>query len=161
VRANEGPDMIDAPGLMSKLSSPQETGPTTIRPPLPAGTQGENFGDDEPTQASGKASHMRELVTGQHATNPPPTPPTSPQPSPTASPEEAALEGELSQVYHDFIETKQRLGEPTDGVSLEKFLVKLKANRAQLMSRYACRTVKFQVYVKDGKAALKATPVQS
>jgi hypothetical protein len=152
---NEGPDMIDAPGLMSKLQSPQETGPTTVRPP--GSVQNENFGDDEPTVASGKASHMRDLVTGAHATHPPPIP----QPQPTASPEEAALEGELSQVYHDFIETKQRLGEPTDGVSLEKFLVKLKANRAQLMSRYACRTVKFQVYVKDGKAALKATPVQS
>ncbi|HZA15077.1 MAG TPA: MXAN_5187 C-terminal domain-containing protein [Myxococcaceae bacterium] len=28
------------------------------------------------------------------------------------------------------------------------------------MSRYNCRTVRFQVYVKEGKAALKATPVK-
>ncbi len=155
----DGPDMIDAPAMLPKMASPNETGPTTIRAPG-AGQQNENFGDDEPTQASGKATQMRDLVTSQHATHAPPPIPAA-QPAPTASPEEAALEGELSQVYHDFIETKQRLGESIDGVSLEKFLVKLKANRAQLMSRYACRTVKFQVYVKDGKAALKATPVQT
>jgi hypothetical protein len=28
------------------------------------------------------------------------------------------------------------------------------------MTKYACRTVKFQVYVKENKAALKATPVK-
>ena len=32
-------------------------------------------------------------------------------------------------------------------------------NRDQLISRFGCKGVKFQVYVKDGKAALKATPV--
>jgi hypothetical protein len=30
-----------------------------------------------------------------------------------------------------------------------------------LVEKYSCRTVRFQVYVKDGKAALKATPVKS
>jgi hypothetical protein len=153
-----GPDLIDAPDAMPALQLPvNETGPTRIRE---QGSQkNRNFSDDEPTVASAKATQARDLATGRHAHNGPAPGPTQPQP--TASPEESAVEGELSQVYHDFIETKQRLGESIDGVSLEKFLVKLKANRAQLMSRYACRTVKFQVYVKDGKAALKATPVQS
>jgi hypothetical protein len=29
-----------------------------------------------------------------------------------------------------------------------------------LIAKYQCRTVRFQVYEKDGKAALKATPVR-
>jgi hypothetical protein len=29
------------------------------------------------------------------------------------------------------------------------------------MGKYNCKSVKFQVYVKDGKAALKATPVKA
>ena len=62
-------------------------------------------------------------------------------------------------MYQDFIDTRQRCGEATDGVTFDKFGAKLRANREQLMTRYKCQRVKFQVYVKDGKAALKATPV--
>ena len=36
----------------------------------------------------------------------------------------------------------------------------VRKNKEQLVQKYACRTVKFQVYVKEGKAALKATPVK-
>ena len=35
---------------------------------------------------------------------------------------------------------------------------KLAKNRDALTQKYACRTVRFQVYVKNGKAALKALP---
>jgi hypothetical protein len=76
-----------------------------------------------------------------------------------ANPAEDPLEHEFRQVYRDFIETKQACGEPTEGITFDKFSGKLRSNRQQLISRYACKTVKFQVYVKDGKAALKATPV--
>ena len=33
-------------------------------------------------------------------------------------------------------------------------------NRDDLKSKTGCREVRFTVYVKDGKAALKATPVK-
>ncbi|HSS39150.1 MAG TPA: MXAN_5187 C-terminal domain-containing protein, partial [Polyangia bacterium] len=46
------------------------------------------------------------------------------------------------------------------GLTIDKFLQKLRDNKAQLVSKHACRTVRFSVYVKDGKAALKATPVR-
>ena len=62
-------------------------------------------------------------------------------------------------MFNEFLETKQRCGEPTEGVTYDKFADKLRTNRATLMSKYACKTVKFHVYIKDGKAALKATPV--
>ena len=32
--------------------------------------------------------------------------------------------------------------------------------RKTVMDKHKCKAVKFQVYVKDGKAALKATPVK-
>jgi hypothetical protein len=68
-------------------------------------------------------------------------------------------DAEFEAVFNEFLETKRRCGEPTEGVTFDKFAAKLRQNREQLIARYACRSVKFQVYVKDGKAALKATPV--
>jgi hypothetical protein len=38
--------------------------------------------------------------------------------------------------------------------------VTLKKNRDALMSRHGVKRVKFSVYVKEGKASLKATPVR-
>ena len=66
----------------------------------------------------------------------------------------------FQDVYRDFVATRQRCGEGADGLTFEKFSQKLRKNREQLMQKYACRTVRFQVYVKEGKAALKATPVK-
>ena len=77
--------------------------------------------------------------------------------------QQATPEGEhayFRQIYEEFIELKQKCGEPTDSLTFEKFVVKLTQNRDALIAKYQCRAVKFQVYVKDGKAALKATPVK-
>ena len=63
-------------------------------------------------------------------------------------------------MYREFVATRERCGESADGLTYERFAVKLRKNREQLMQKYACRTVRFQVYVKEGKAALKATPVR-
>ncbi len=68
--------------------------------------------------------------------------------------------GEWVSTYEDFIRTKKQCGEPTDGLTFEKFSQTLKKNRDQLMARHACKRVKFSVYVKDGRASLKATPVK-
>jgi hypothetical protein len=70
-------------------------------------------------------------------------------------------EAYFRQVFDDFVELKRKCGESTDGLTYEKFAAKLKQNRDQLVAKYACKAVKFQVYVKDGKAALKATPVKA
>ena len=37
---------------------------------------------------------------------------------------------------------------------------KEQGEEATLVAKHNCRTVRFSVYVKDGKAALKATPVR-
>lgn len=64
------------------------------------------------------------------------------------------------EVYQLFIATRKECGEPVADLTYERFLGKLKKNREQLVSKYNCRTVRFQVYVKAGKAALKAVPVR-
>jgi hypothetical protein len=63
------------------------------------------------------------------------------------------------QVFDEFVLIKQQCGESTEKLTFEKFSAKLDANRSTLVEKFNCRFVKFQVYVKDGKAALKATPV--
>ncbi len=65
------------------------------------------------------------------------------------------------EVYDDFVELKRKCGEATDNLTYDKFSAKLRANRDALVAKYHCKAVKFQVYVKDGKAALKATPVKT
>ena len=63
-------------------------------------------------------------------------------------------------VFDDFVETKRSCGEPTAGLTQAKFLQKLRDNKSALVAKHACRTVRFSVYVKDGKAALRATPIR-
>jgi hypothetical protein len=92
-----------------------------------------------------------------------------PTPAPTAArpavaPAGASPEGDLDayfhQVFNEFVDMKKACGEPVDAMTYDKFVVKLKDNRQQLVEKYACKAVRFQVYIKDGKAALKATPVK-
>lgn len=90
--------------------------------------------------------------------------------APTASmPKVAALtpagggndeERHFQEVFRDFVATREKCREPADGLTFDKFKLKLLKNKEQLVAKYQCRTVRFQVYVKDGKAALKATPVK-
>jgi hypothetical protein len=69
------------------------------------------------------------------------------------------IEADYRRVFEEFIATRQKCGEALEGVTLDKFIEKLRQNRAQLIQRYGCASVRFQVYVKDGRTALKATPV--
>lgn len=71
--------------------------------------------------------------------------------------EEAA---HFAHVYDEFVQAKRQCGEPQAGLTIDKFLQKLRDNKAALVAKHGCRTVRFSVYVKDGKAALKATPVR-
>jgi hypothetical protein len=78
-----------------------------------------------------------------------------------ARPEPAArFDPSFKQVFEQFLTAKQSLGESTGGLVFERFAEKLVKNRDDLMAKTGCREVRFTVYVKDGKAALKATPVK-
>jgi len=77
-----------------------------------------------------------------------------------ATGEASAEPAEWLGVFDDFVRTKKQCGEPTDGLTFDKFAQTLKKNRDALIERHACKRVKFTVYVKDGRASLKATPVK-
>jgi hypothetical protein len=84
---------------------------------------------------------------------------SGPRPQPLPKPV-APDEVHFQDVFHEFLAVRERCGESGDGLTFEKFAIKLRKNRDQLVQKYGCRTVRFQVYVKDGRAALKATPVR-
>jgi hypothetical protein len=69
-------------------------------------------------------------------------------------------EAHFRHIFDDFIAKKRDCGESTVGLTRDKFLQKLRENKANLVAKHNCRTVRFSVYVKDGKAALKATPIR-
>jgi hypothetical protein len=64
------------------------------------------------------------------------------------------------QVFEEYMAARQKCGESTAGLSLEKFTAKLQSNREQLVSKHGCRTARFTVYEKEGKAAIRAVPVK-
>ena len=87
--------------------------------------------------------------------------PVTPAPGRSTPPptvEEA--EGPWRGVYEEFLRIRSAQGEAVDGITWDRFRDKLRKNSDLLVQKYACRTVRFQVYVKEGKAALKATPVR-
>jgi hypothetical protein len=63
-------------------------------------------------------------------------------------------------VHAEFLRIRAQCGEPVEGLAYERFRPKLEKNKLQLIEKHGCRTVRFSVYVKDGKAALRATPVR-
>ncbi len=95
---------------------------------------------------------------------PPPLPKgnTEPEPDAAAVADDAGEEDEATEwqkVYEEFLAIKQQCGEPTTGMTFDKFKSTLQRNKDALVSRHGVTRVKFTVYVKDGKAALKASPV--
>lgn len=69
-------------------------------------------------------------------------------------------EAYFHQIYEKFVALKKELGESVEQLTYERFKGTLVKNRDTLVARYKCSSVKFQVYEKDGKASLKATPVK-
>lgn len=66
----------------------------------------------------------------------------------------------FKQIFDQFVSVKRSCNESIAGLVYERFAEKLVKNREDLMVKTGCRDVRFTVYVKDGKAALKATPVK-
>ncbi len=77
-----------------------------------------------------------------------------------ASADDVDEETHFKNIFDDFVATKRECGESIAGLTLDKFKDKLRGNKDALMSKHQCRTVRFAVYVKDGRAALKATPIR-
>lgn len=114
--------------------------------------------------ASGHAGHAG--VSGVHGGRPQRSVPRREALAALAIGEALGLEGgpepgekEYQAVYQEFVAAKRSLGESLEGLSFDRFVEKLQQNRAELIQRNSCRTVKFSVYIKDGRAAIRATPM--
>jgi hypothetical protein len=168
----------EPPAPWSPLAS--AAGPASAIPPEPAPAEDEPAPVAERVAAPPAPSAQHEESTAREFFAPPagttsfaplpPEPPPAPSPAPVAAPAPQPApaawaagdedEEHWRAVYQDFQRVRAECGESRDGVSYERLREKLQKNRDQLVERYGCRTVRFQVYAKDGKAALKASPVR-
>lgn len=69
-------------------------------------------------------------------------------------------ETHFREVFDQFVATQKECGAPVSGLTFDKFVRKLHAARDQVMKRHDAASVRFTVYVKEGRAALKASPVK-
>lgn len=69
-------------------------------------------------------------------------------------------EAYFREVFDEFVALKQTCGEDTSKFGYDKFAAKLRKNTASLMNKDGVVDVEFNVYIKDGKAALKAKVVK-
>lgn len=76
----------------------------------------------------------------------------------TAAVVEVDPEAEWTGIFQQFVQTKVQCGESTEGFTYEKFRETLIKNREAIVVRHGVSAVKFTVYVKEGRAALKASP---
>ncbi len=97
----------------------------------------------------------------------PDRPPELAAPEPAAAPRASSLtaapdgdEEHWRHTYDEFLKVREQCGESRLGLPYERFRQKLQKNRDQLVAKYGCRTVRFHAYVKEGRAALKASPVR-
>ncbi len=73
---------------------------------------------------------------------------------------DAADEAHYKEVYEKFVQTRIECGEDTSDLSYDRFVAKLLKNRQQIVEKHKAKSVRFQVYAKEGKAALRALPVR-
>lgn len=125
---------------------PQEAPAPDAAPPAEATDLTDDDGDDEATVMRGPA----ELPAA------PPASPAKPATLPTAE-----AERPLQALFDEYLKTKKACGEDTQGLSYERFSRTIEKNTAQIKSKHGATDVKFTVYVKEGRAALKAHPVNA
>jgi hypothetical protein len=166
----------------------QDTGPTTVRKPglpsssaLPAPGLPRTKDARIPTidlspalsPPPFRAASAPPTAPPAPAAVPPPPPLRGSQPPPaalsfdddilgrgTTAPPEPRVDPHFKLIFEQFVSLKKSCNEPTAGLVYERFAEKLVRNRDDLMAKTGCREVRFTVYVKDGKAALKATPIK-
>ena len=149
-------DIPDQP-QMSAFSFPGEaSSPSAVSNPMVA---------SKALPSAPQRSIPKPAAPAAEAANPNAPAPPARRPPPPSSHEQHADVGETKEqawrrVYQEFVGLKQQCGEKVDGLTYEKFEVTLRKNEDTLVQKHGASSVKFSVYVKDGKAALKASPVR-
>ncbi len=143
------------------MPAPKPAAPPALPTPVPAPTP--------PTPPRAAPTPAR-LAPAPAPASPPTAVPvlaTTPAPTAAAVPAAGAETGDFDEpahfreVYEQYVATRRQCGESTDSLSYEKFEVTLNKTRNQVLAKHAAKSVRFSVYVKEGKAALKATPIKA
>ncbi|MBT6431792.1 MAG: cache domain-containing protein [Deltaproteobacteria bacterium] len=112
--------------------------------------------EPEPLDSSSdlKVQSLNALMTGT-ATKPAPVPPPSMQDGPVKP---LSDEERSRLVFDNFVAMRKKCGED-ENVSFNKFKGRLDKSRQMVIEKHQCKDVSFRVYEKNGRAALKATPI--
>lgn len=125
-----------------------------------------------PPEAAMPAPKPREAPAAPPISAPKPAakqaPAAAKQPAPAALPLQGSNDNadtadtalHFREVYAQYLSVRKDCGESTDGLSYEKFELTLTKTRDQVLQKHPAKDVRFTVYVKEGKAALKAAPVR-
>ncbi len=136
-------------------AAPSPSAPRAAVPSAPMASRPRSESDEAPAEGKRLPAPPRRMgLPGQ----PPPPPSPAAAATPSASGEEPTAEWQ--QVFDEFAATKEKCGEPLDGFTFEKFQNTLRKHRDAIVERHGVKRVKFSVYIKDGKAALKASPIK-
>ena len=89
--------------------------------------------------------------------------PATPAPEPQihiagTEPPDPLSENRLRGVYRAYVEAKRRCNEDTTRLSFDAVVASLKRQVPELLERHNARDVEYRVFVKDGKAILRAVP---
>lgn len=158
VRGGGSFDLSQAAGLGDGVSKKPEGADSTVVAPVEQELLAQSARRDLTNQVKSVENHDMTVVAN---VDPKLLSQTADMDRPTEGNLDDADWSHFKEVYEDFIDLRRKCGERTADLGFERFLGKLQRNRAKLVEKYNCKTVRFQVYEKDGKAALKATPVRA
>lgn len=142
-------------GVVSASENSAHSAETVVASPMRWAAQTANSGE-LPHEADPAASDQ------QWSTLPPPSSnfePTLVAGAPGGNNETTDADASFYQVFQEYVMARERCHESVEGLSYEQFRQRLVESRAQIMRQHECRAVDFQVYIKDGRAALRATPL--
>ena len=89
-----------------------------------------------------------------------PQPSSNFEPTVVATSPHSATDPDVSfyQVFQEYVQARERCRESVEGLSYDLFRKRLADSRATIIRDHGCHSVEFHVYIKDGKAALRAVP---
>jgi hypothetical protein len=115
-----------------------------------------------PPPAAATAPGPKQAATGKVAAV---AQPAAPQPPPEPQihiagtpPTDPLAEPRLRSVYRAYVEAKRRCNEDTTRLSFDAVVASLKRQVPELLERHNAQDVEYRVFVKDGKAILRAVP---
>jgi hypothetical protein len=152
------PPQQPVPARATPAPSPAASAPAVARPtpaPSPAVAR--------PTPAPSPAVARPTPAPSPAFAPPRPAAASRPAPAPAPAPSVAdPHEAYYRRVFDEFVRVKTQCGEPTDKLTFDKFVQKLQKNAADIKKKKPeIEDVQFSVYVKDGKAALKAKTIKA